>query len=345
VRASVQSRQSFIDSARANLDKRRNEARYRLDERRLGPQGESRSQAIAKRLELIPLSQIYDDPEFTNLRLITDDEDLQNLTESMKYEGLKVPITVICSPGNTHGYYVRAGFRRTTVARRLEWEKIPAVILPDDTPAIEEYWTNIIENSARSKLTTYEIACAARTMREKFDIRPNYFAARAGYSESYVVNLLRCIDRLPPEIIEEWKDRAPIPVDHYINWSKFEPEEAIKMMLSYKNRHPQITRDWKPSAETRKRVAVLRMASPEGLARMQRLRFAVEVARQLTPENRNLCLRIIDFCSGGRMDVPGIYDPAAKQRMYKSRRQQDVVLPPPGEPLPAITVHDLKRND
>ena len=107
----------------------------------------------------VPLELIVDDPRFTNLRLDPTDEEMTALAESMRVEGLKVPIEVIPSG---EAFCVRCGFRRTKAARLLRWTTIPAIILAADTPVVDEYWTNIIENSARSRLTSYEIAHAAR---------------------------------------------------------------------------------------------------------------------------------------------------------------------------------------
>lgn len=255
---------------------------------------------------MIPIDKITADPNFDNLRLDPTDDELQSLAESMKLEGLKVPIEVLPHPT---GYHVRAGFRRTRAARYLDWKLIPAIVLPADTPLIDEYWTNIIENSARSTLSTYEIAHAARIMRDKFGIKANEFASRAGYSDSHVSNLLRCIDHLPPEIITEWQQRAPIPLSLYINWASLRPSEAIKAMMVYSGRHPHVTREWKPStATTNQKKTAIKTTTTIGLSRMQRLRLAVEVASTLNQATRELCMKVIDYCTGARDDVPGVYD-------------------------------------
>jgi ParB/RepB/Spo0J family partition protein len=334
--AQIRARQSILNATRARLrvDKRREELHRRAEVTKYGPRGEKRSAVLTRQVEMVPLKHIVDDPEFTNLRLQAEEEELYKLTESMRHEGLKVPITVIAVANGASQFYVRAGFRRTTVARRLDWKHIPAVVLPYNTPTIEEYWTNIIENSARSQLHSYEIACAARTMRDRFHISPLNFAIRAGYSDVYIHNLLRCLDRLPEEVLEAWRTKAPIPVKLYIKWAIMEPSEAIKMMLSYAGRNPQIVKDWQPTTR-RRRVLPIQMASARGLQRMQQVRFAIEVARSLDPTTRTLCLRLIDFCSGAREDVPDIYNPHKKQRVYDSRRKEDLRHPEPDETPPA----------
>ena len=285
------------------------------------------------------LDQIRADPDFDNLRLPPSPSELEKLAASMKAEGLHVPIILIESPEGD-GYFLRAGFRRTAAARLLKWEEIPAIILPLDTPVVAEYWTNLIENSARDKLTSYEIAHAAQTMRDKFGVKASEFATKAGYSESYVVELLRCIDRLPPKIVEIWKDKAPIPVALYYKWTNLDPESAIKQMLVYCGRHPKIVEGWTPPQGLRKSLPI-KMASEAGLRRMQRLRFAVEVARALDEPTRKLCLQVIDFCTGARDSVPGVYDNSVKQRVYKSRRREDLE---PAEPDPELLA-DVASSD
>lgn len=341
-KAQVRGQQAMIISARSLIDKRRAEMRMRVEEIKHGPQGEARSMAIVQRVAMVPVDRVRDDPRFTNVRLDASETSLLELSESMKHEGLKVPIIVIPAPGSDDLFYIRAGFRRTKVARLLRWKQIAAIILPTDTPVVEEYWINIIENSARSRLSTYEVAMAARTMRDNFRIKPSEFAMRAGFSASYVANLLRCLDRLPEEVLKPWRQRQPIPVELYIAWSSLDPDDAIKMMLTYANRNPRVVGTWKPDPETRLKVHPIKMASAQGLARMQRVRFAIEVARDLDAKTRALCVRVVDYCSGARRDVPGIYDPETKQRIYKSRRREDL---PPTMPDESETIPEPSKDE
>jgi len=309
----------LLQDPHLRIEKRRSELRQQHDERIYGPQGESRSEIITKRVELVPLEQVQIDPNFPNIRLVATEQELAELAESMKYEGLKQPITVLASPPPETWLWLRAGFRRTTAARRLGWQKIPAIVLPHDTPVVEEYWTNIIENSARQRLSTYEIALSAKTMRDRFGVRPRDFARRAGYSDSYVENLLRCLDRLPEEILQEWRNRAPIPLDLYVQWSALRPPEAVKMMLAYCGRHKSVTSGWQPPPEVKEKYFPAKMASQRGLARMTKLRFALEVARKLDQPTREICLQVVDFCTGSRDNVRDVYDEGKKLRTYKSR--------------------------
>lgn len=297
-----------------------------------GPQGEKLSNLIAQKIEWIPLKHIFDDPNFTNVRLAIDEEDLVQLMESMRHEGLKIPITVISITADHVGYYVRAGFRRTEAARRLGWKKIPALILPANTPVVEEYWTNIVENTGRSQLSTYEVARASQVMRDRFGVKPKEFATRAGYSHQYILNILRCMDRLPDEILKAWQERSPIPLPFLINWAAHTPDEAIKMMNSYANRYPTVTHGWVPATKERRPIPI-KMSSAKGLARMMRVRVAVELARDLDPRTRDLCLKLVDFCSGAREDVPAIYNPRDRQPRLAGRRGVDKIQSVDSDPV------------
>ena len=323
-RAQVLAGRSVIEKARLRIAKHK-VALYRDLHESKGPNGEKRSEILVRDVELVPLERIVPDPDFVNLRLPPTEDEAEYLEQSMQSEGLKVPIELIPSLDRQH-YHVRCGFRREKAARKLGWGNIPAIVIPFDTPKADEYWTNIIENSARDRLTTYEIASAARTMREKFGVKAREFATRAGYSETYVVQLLRCIDKLPEEIVEIWKGRAPIPVRLYDQWTGLTKEEAISAMNIYRGRNPTVVGDWRPPPEMRKKTP-LRMLTSAGLARIQRMRFAVEVARALNERERDLCLSIVDFCSGVRDDVGyGVLKNGQKLRIYKSRRKEDLEM-------------------
>ena len=344
-RAQLPDPHARIQRAGARLDKRRTELRHEGEVRRNGPQGEARSAVLAENVQMVHLDMILDDPEFKNFRLNVDEEKLRELAESMKLEGLKVPITVIQAPGEKPGFFVRAGFRRTIVAMRLGWQTIPAIVLPKDTPLVEEHWTNIIENSARDGLSTYEIANAAKTMRDKFGIKARDFAVRAGYSEAHVLKLLRCIDVLPDHIIEQWRCGSRLPLDLLAHWTTLLPQEALAQFILYSGQHVKVltTKDLTQSPRKRIRNSRLTITTDYGLRRMGGLRYAIEAAADLDEKTRAVCLQIVDFCMGGRENVVGIYAPPTKHRRTKAQRQEEpqVSQPPDldgdGEPTPPQT--------
>ena len=316
------------EGAHDRVSKRRSRIKRDFEVRRHGPQGEMRSKGLAGRLTMLPLDQIVADPDFRNVRLDPDPEELALLTESIRHEGIKVPITVIEAPGEESLYFLRSGFRRTEAVLFLKWHQIPAIIMPVDTPEEDEYWANIIENSARQQLHTYEIAKAAQIMRNMFGINYRDFALRAGYSDKYVDNLLRAVDRLPDCILEKWKDKSnKIPSDYYIAWSSMMPHEAVASFNIFAGLHPHIERirDENASPPTeplpRDRQTRYRMTSAFGWKRMAHARLAIDAAPGLDNPAKKVCLRIIDFCMGSRNDIPGIFDRKSKIKMARNRRR------------------------
>lgn len=334
------------------------EIREQWDEKRHGPQGEKKSKAIVGRVKMIPLEEIVADNDFKNeIRLDPTPEEAHTLKESMRYEGLKVPVVVMeAAVGDK--YHLRWGFRRTRAARELGWDGIPAIVLPPDTTLPTQYWANILENLARSKMHTYELARAAQLMRDKFRIDYREFAKRSGYEPKYIDNLLRAIDRLPPELVQKWRERRPIPVDYYFQWSAMQPEEAIRAFQIYVGLHPraQLTNSpplpatgessLPPEGENtentegpkKKRGDYPFLASTRaGLKRMDRLRFAIAAHPKMDDEVRKLCITIVDCCMGIRNDVPGIYDASKRQHHARFRqREKDVAgfkLVGPDDPL------------
>jgi hypothetical protein len=111
---------------------------------------------------------------------------------------------------------------------------------------VEEKWANIIENTARINLGTYEIANAARIMRDDYGVGASDFAARAGYKESYIWKLLRCIDKLPAEIIEQWQAKSPIPVDLLAEWTALSPLDAIEQFHIFTAQHRKGAKQYMP---------------------------------------------------------------------------------------------------
>jgi ParB/RepB/Spo0J family partition protein len=345
------------EDSRVRLSQRKRELREDWNERQLGPQGEAKSRDIVRKVRLIPLESIVGDTDFKNeLRLNATEDEAKHLEESMRSEGLKQPIVVV-----EHGdsYHVRWGFRRTKAARSLGWQAIPAIVLPPNTPLPSQYWSNIVENVARSKMHTYEIARAAQVMRDKFRINYREFARRTGYDPKYIDNLLRTIDNLTPELLQKWRERRPIPVDYFITWASMRPEESVKSFNTYVGLHPRAANSPSPMPEprtTKKGDFPLLMATRSGLKRMDRLRFSVSCCGTIDEPTRSQWLAIVDFCMGQRNDVPGVHDDDLKHRSHRgrdgkrSRVKQTIVanfrLAGSGEPAEVTDSHlaELEEN-
>jgi ParB/RepB/Spo0J family partition protein len=327
-RAALRARRAREDSDLAkhhpHLAKQLEAHHERYDNRRHGPQGEFRSRSMADWIHPIPIEKITAETDFRNIRIMPTDGEIDLLADSMSEEGLKVPITV--SEGQGEIYFLRAGFRRVAAARKLGWTTIPAIVLPLITPKISEHWTNIIENSARTSLRTYEIANAAYIMKRDFCVDPKIFARKAGYDPTYITRLVRAIENLPPTILDHWRDVGNHPVDWYCKWSTMRHEEAIKSFRLevgqrfHIRKDPMLPADH-PRPTRRGRVMT---ATNSGLKRMQRLRFAVlAYTKPMDETSRQSYLEIIDYCMGIRDTVLDIYDCNARHKNARGRKSKE----------------------
>ena len=304
--------------ARAKLHLAKRQAQKAYDEfvAKSGPQAEYHSRLYAQSV-LVPVATILDDPEFKNLRRSMDPYKLTELQESIALEGLKVPIVVIESP--IPGYYhVRAGFRRVVAIRNLKWEHIAAIVLPADTPEIEEYWINIIENTAREKLSTYELASAAKLMRDRFNVSPANFAKKAGHSLDYIQDLLLCIDRLPLEVVENWRNGAKLPLRILVKLSTLTTTEAVRNCRLWLGQHRIDPAEALKRLE-RKPEKSNRLWSNKGIERLQRLHMAIKIS-SLPAETKRVCIDLVEYLQGVRKHIPGLI----KDRTIDTDKTQQV---------------------
>lgn len=309
--------QSRLEKLHLKSAKRLVWLREDLATRYLGPQGEARTRKIALWSQPLLLEQVIADTDFKNIRLNPEEGEIEDLSHSMTSQGIKIPVTVVEGPNNT--YFLRAGFRRTKAARRLGWTYIPAIVLPWNTPQVSEYWANIIENTARKSLHTYELATAALKMKQEFQIDHREFAKITCNDPGYIANLLRAIERLPSEILKSWRERDRIPIGDYIKWSAMTPFEALKAYhLAQGLRHREKLEGQLPGASeppTRPRGPVReKTATNRGLKRMERLKGAIELCTHLDEPTKKMYLQIVCFCEGTRDTVPGIFDAKARHR-------------------------------
>ena len=273
-----------------------------------GPHAELHTKVLYSQSVLIRVGAILDDKSFLNFRTTIDPVKLAELQTSIELEGLRTPIIVVATMPPGH-YYVRAGFRRTLAVRNLGWEEIPAVVLPADTPRSEEYWTNILENTNREKLSPYEIACAAKMMRDKFHITARSFAQKSGHSESYVSKLLSCLDRLPGEVLHSWKRGDRVPFEIYFKLSCMTPLEAIKNLRLWMGQHRIAVTETQVEDAFRKlrerRRGTDKLLTVRGIERTQRLITAIRMSK-LPQREKELGQQIVEYCQGGRRRIDGI---------------------------------------
>lgn len=134
----------------------------------------------------IPLSSIR--PNAFQPRTHFADDELQALTESIRREGVLMPI-LLRPKGD--GFELIAGERRWRASQAAGLQEIPAVVRDvDDLQALE---LAIIENEQRDDLTAIESARAYHKMIEEFGCTQQQVAEKIGISRVQVSNLVRLL--------------------------------------------------------------------------------------------------------------------------------------------------------
>lgn len=144
---------------------------------------------------LLPIHKVEPNPG--QPRRDFDEEELQNLADSIKEHGVVQPLTV---RETAKGYYqIIAGERRWRAARLAGLWEIPAVIMEaDDRKTME---LALIENLQRQDLNPVEEAMGYQTLMEDYGMTQEETAQRVGKSRPTVANALRLMN-LTPEVLD-----------------------------------------------------------------------------------------------------------------------------------------------
>ena len=131
-------------------------------------------------------------------RKIFDQENLEELTNSIKERGVIQPIIVRNSQDHSDKYEIIAGERRWLAAQNAGLHEIPVVITEaDDLKSLE---FAIVENVQRHDLNSIEEANGYQKLIDEFGYDQEKVAKFIGKSRSHISNCLRLLT-LPKEVI------------------------------------------------------------------------------------------------------------------------------------------------
>jgi ParB family transcriptional regulator, chromosome partitioning protein len=127
-----------------------------------------------------------------------DDENLQDLTNSVKERGILQPIIVRKSKEDKSKFEIIAGERRWLAAQKAGLHYVPVVITEaDDLKSLE---FAIVENVQRHDLNPLEEAQGYKRLIDEFNYDQEKVSKFIGKSRSYITNCLRLLT-LPDEVI------------------------------------------------------------------------------------------------------------------------------------------------
>ncbi len=125
-------------------------------------------------------------------------ENLQELTDSIKEQGVIQPIVVRPDKINEGKYEIIAGERRWLASQNAGLHEVPVVILKvDDIKSLE---FAIVENVQRQDLNSVEEARGYQRLVDEFNYNQEKLSKFIGKSRSYIANSLRLLS-LPNEIL------------------------------------------------------------------------------------------------------------------------------------------------
>ena len=136
-------------------------------------------------------------PSARNPRRSFGEDDLEELTASVRERGILQPIIVRSIPGMLDAYEIIAGERRWRAAQRAGLHDVPVILVEaDDREALE---IAIVENVQRTDLNAIEEAAGYERLIAEFNYTQNDLARVIGKSRSHVANTLR-LSKLPESV-------------------------------------------------------------------------------------------------------------------------------------------------
>jgi len=157
---------------------------------------------IENRKNQIPINDLV--PNKYQPRKIFDENNLEDLTNSIKERGIIQPIIVRESKEHKQKFEIIAGERRWLAAQKAGLNEVPIVITEaNDLKSLE---FAIVENVQRHDLNPLEEAQGYKRLIDEFNYDQEKVSKFIGKSRSYITNSLRLLS-LPTRIIEMIENR------------------------------------------------------------------------------------------------------------------------------------------
>ncbi|MDP3997893.1 MAG: ParB/RepB/Spo0J family partition protein [Candidatus Andersenbacteria bacterium] len=151
---------------------------------------------LGEKVEYITIGDIEVNP--LQPRRAFDEEDLEDLVQSLDQHGMLQPLVVAKMPGQKM-YQLVAGERRWRASKRLGWEKVPCVIRSDVSSDRHRLELALTENVQRQNLNPVEEAMGYQRLNEEYGMTHEEIGERVGRSRVGITNIIRLL-QLPAEI-------------------------------------------------------------------------------------------------------------------------------------------------
>ena len=160
----------------------------------LGSENRQVSDAQAKSFSDYQINISDIKPNLEQPRSFFDEKAIKELAQSIKEQGLLMPILVKKDENNINKnkFIIIAGERRWRACKSLKMKTIKAIVIKN-TSAESNALAAIIENVQREDLTVLEEAVAYNKLIKNFKMKHEDIAKKTGKSRSYITNLLRVL--------------------------------------------------------------------------------------------------------------------------------------------------------
>lgn len=172
---------------------------------------------------MIPEREIMPNP--TQPRRHFDRQELANLAQSIRANGILQPVTVRSIPG---GYELIAGERRLRAARLAGLTHIPSILINADDKKTAVF--SLLENLQRQDLSFFEEADAIQKLMGVYGLSQEETARKLGMAQSTISNKLRLL-RLP-EKIRRSLEREQLTERHARTLLRLEAEPQMEEALT-----------------------------------------------------------------------------------------------------------------
>jgi ParB family chromosome partitioning protein len=205
---------------------------------------------IERNINKLPISDLLSNK--FQPRKIFNEDNLQDLTNSIKERGIIQPIIVRKSADQDSKYEIIAGERRWLAAQKAGLHEVPVVIT--DVNDLKSLELAIVENVQRHDLNAIEEARGYQRLIEEFSYDQVKVAKFIGKSRSHITNYLRLLN-LPETVLKLVEDNKLSPGHAKIlvglNNSEFIAKKIIEKNLSVRQTE-NLTRIFKIKKQTYK---------------------------------------------------------------------------------------------
>lgn len=152
-------------------------------------------EAAAGEVRKLPLSVIVPNP--MQPRRVFTDAELEDLTSSIRENGLLQPLVVRPAPQSPGRFELVAGERRFRALTKLAWDEVPVLVRDADDETL--LVLALVENLQREALNPLEEAEGYQSLADRFEMKHADIAKAVGKDRSTVANLVRLLN-LPVSI-------------------------------------------------------------------------------------------------------------------------------------------------